>query len=550
MPVHGPADLILLGAIVYTADRQQPWAEAVAVKGGRIIYVGGQNGAAALVGPKTKVLDLPGKLILPGFRDAHLHPLTGSFSLLECRLAGPADKNAYLAQVAAYARANADQSFIRGGGWLPDAFPPAGPNRLDLDAVVCDRPVILKSMDGHSAWVNTRALAVSGIRKNIPDPPGGQIVRDLKTGEATGTLREWSAMELVEARLPKPTHRNLTTAGWAFMEMATRLGIVSVHEAMARKEELDAYLDLDRSHELILRVQASLLCEPKSGMEQIQTLQEMRRAYQGRLLSPRTVKLFLDGVVEGHTAWLLKPYEDRPEFHGELLWKPKEFNGMLAALDHAEFQIHVHAIGDGAVRMALDGFQSVLETGGRHDARHMIAHGDLIDARDLARFRELGVIVNLQPAWFYEERNFTRTTLPYLGAERAYGLYKIKSLLQEGAHVICSSDWPFSGELNTFNPLDAIQVGVTRAGIDADPGQAYMPEERVELATLIDCYTIHNARADFQADLTGSLTRGKSADLIVLDRNLFAIPATEISKARVLLTLFEGRSVFRDPSII
>jgi len=179
----------------------------------------------------------------------------------------------------------------------------------------------------------------------------------------------------------------------------------------------------------------------------------------------------------------------------------------------------------------------------------MIAHGDIIDIRDLSRFRKLGVIVNLQPAWFYEEKNFARTTLPYLGPERAYRLYKMKSLLKAGAHVVCSSDWPFSGELNTFNPLDAIQIGVTRAGIDADPEDAYIPEERVDLATMIDCHTIRSACAAFQADLTGSLTPGKSADLIVLDRNLFAMPATEISHARVLMTLFEGRQVFRDSSI-
>jgi hypothetical protein len=521
----------------------------VAVAGGRIVYAGDGKGAAGLIGRKTEVIELNGELILPGFRDAHLHPLTGSYNLLECRLTGPADQKAYLHQVAVYARANADQSFIRGGGWLPAAFPAEGPGRLDLDTVVSDRPAILKAIDGHSAWVNTRALETAGVTKNTPDPSGGHIVRDPGTREATGTLREWSAMDLVESRLPKPAHRDLAAAGWAFMEMAARFGLVSLHEAMARKEELDVYLELDRRHELIMRIQASLLCEPEGGMAQMTQLQEMRRSYQGRLLHPRAVKLFLDGVVEGHTARLLAPYADRTGFRGELLWPRDDFFRMIAALDRAGFQIQVHAIGDAAVRMTLDAYESALKAGGRADARHMIAHGDLIDPCDLPRFRELGVTVNLQPAWFYEEKNFANMTLSYLGPERACGLYKMKSLLQAGAHVVCSSDWPFSGELNTFNPLDAIQVGVTRAGLDADPGRAYMPEERVDLATLIDCHTIHSARADFQEDLTGSLTPGKSADLIVLDRNLFALDATEISRARVLLTLFEGRAVFRAPSI-
>jgi hypothetical protein len=519
------------------------------VAAGRIVYVGDSKSAASLTGKNTEVLDLNGRFIMPGFRDAHIHPLTGSFGLLECRLTGPADRNAYLDQIAAYARANTDQSFIRGGGWLPGAFPPAGPNRTDLDTVVPDRPVILKAIDGHSAWVNTRALETAGITKHTPDPPGGRIVREPATHEPAGTLREWSAMEIVESRLPKPTHRDLIAAGWAFMEMAARFGLVSIHEAMARREELDVYLEFDRNRELTLRVQASLLCEPGGGMGHIAQLQGIRRSCRGRLLQARTVKLFLDGVVEGHTARLLTSYTDRPGFRGDLLWPQDDFIRTIAALDHAGFQIHVHAIGDGAVRMALDAYENVLEAGGRRDARHMIAHGDLIDAGDLPRFRELGVTVNLQPAWFYKEKNFARTALSYLGPERAYGLYKMKSLLQAGAHVVCSSDWPFSGELNTFNPLDAIQVGVTRAGLDADPEQPYMPEERVDLATLIDGHTIRSAYADFAEEITGSLTPGKSADLIVLDRNLFTIPATEISRARVLLTLFEGRPVFRDPSV-
>jgi hypothetical protein len=549
MTIQTPADFVLRDALVYTADRRQPWAEAVAVTDGRISYVGDNKGAAARIGPKSEVLELKGRLILPGFRDGHIHPLTGSFSLLECRLTGPADKNAYLAQIAAYARANSDQSFIRGGGWLPAAFPPSGPSRLDLDAVVSDRPVIIKAIDGHSAWVNTRALETAGVTKDTPDPPGGHIVRDSKTRAATGTLREWSAMDLVESRLSKPSHRDLAAAGWAFMEMATRFGVVSIHEAMAREEELDVYLAFDRSHELILRVQASLLCEPERGLEQIEQLQEMRRSCRSRLVHPSAVKIFLDGVLEGHTARLLAPYADRPGCHGDVLWSRDDFFRMIAALDFAGFQAHVHAIGDAAVRMTLDAYESVLQAGGRRDARHMIAHADLIDAADLPRFRELAVIANLQPAWFYEEKNFACTALAYLGPERAYGLYKMKSLLQSGAQVVYGSDWPFSGELNTFNPLEAIQVGVTRVGLDMNPEHAYMPEERVDLATLIDCLTINSARADFSEDLTGSLTPGKSADLIVLDRNLFSIPAMEISRARVLLTLFEGRPVFRDPSL-
>jgi predicted amidohydrolase YtcJ len=549
MTFRKSAEMVFRDAAIYTADPGRPWAEALAVGDGRIIRVGDNGSVKGLIGPDTEVFELPRKMILPGFRDTHVHPLTGSFNLLECRLVGPADRSAYLNQISDYARANEGQPFIRGGGWMPDAFPPGGPNWADLDAVVADRPVILKALDGHSAWVNSRALEMAGIIKETPDPSGGFIVRDPTTGEATGTLREWSAMDLVESKLPKPAGRDLTTAGWAFLEMAARRGIVSIHEAMAREEELTAYLDLDRSGELTLRVQAAMLCEPPGGMSAIAGLRQMQQTFRSRLLEPRAVKIFLDGVVEGHTARLLQPYADRPGFRGELLWEREDFNGTVHALDRAGFQIHLHAIGDGAIRMALDALEEGRRKGGRRNARHMIAHCDLVAPPDIPRFGNLDVTAVLQPAWFYEERNFSQTTLPYLGPERAYGLYRMRGMLTAGARIACGSDWPFSGELNTFNPLDAIQVGVTRAGLDADPERPYMAEERVGLSAMIDCFTIHGARADFQEGLTGSLTPGKSADLAVLDRNLFTIPPSEISRARVLMTLFEGRPVFRDPAL-
>jgi len=539
------ADMVFLNTAVYTADPGQPWAAALAVAEGRIVCVGNTSNAREWIGPRTEVFEPPG-MVLPGFRDTHIHPLTGSFNLLECRLTGPADREAYLQQIRTYARANEDQAFIRGGGWMPDAFPPSGPDRADLDAVVSDRPVLLKAMDGHSAWVNSRALREAGIGRETPDPPGGLIVRDPLTGEATGTLREWSAMDLVESRLPKPTGRELVTAGWAFLEMASRLGIVSVHEAMAKREELAAYQELEQNGELTLRVQAAMLCESPGGPDRIAELLEMREAYGGALLRPRTAKIFLDGVVESHTARLIESYTDRPGFHGDFLWEQDALARTVAALDGAGLQVHFHAIGDAAVRQALDTLEGTLKPKGRCDARHLIAHCDLVDPADIPRFWKLGVTAVLQPAWFYEERNFPGTTLCFLGKKRAYGLYRMKSLLAAGTRVACGSDWPFSGELNTFNPLEAIQVGVTRAGLDADPEHPYMPEEEVDLAALIDGFTIHGAWADGQEAWTGSLAPGKSADLAVLDRNLFAIPPSEISRSRVLMTLLEGRPVFRD----
>jgi predicted amidohydrolase YtcJ len=377
------ADRVFRDAPVYTADRRKPWAEAVAVRAGKIVYVGDGPGLRPFIGPDTETVSLPCGLILPAFRDSHIHPLTGSLAFLECRLAGPANREAYLSQIARYARSNEDQPFLRGGGWLPDAFPDRGPNRWDLDAVVSDRPALLKSMDGHSAWVNTAALALAGIERNTPDPPGGLIERDPVTGEATGTLREWAAMELVENHLPEPTARDRITAGWAFLEQAGRLGIVSVHEAMAKEEELQTYQTLDREGDLTLRVQAALLCEPGKRPGADRGTAGSQAHLQGGRLAPRAAKLFVDGVVEGHTAWLLAPYEDRPGFYGERLWEPGDLNRTAAALDRAGFQLHFHAVGDGAVRNALDAVAYTAALNGPRDRRPMIAHGDLISSEDL-----------------------------------------------------------------------------------------------------------------------------------------------------------------------
>jgi predicted amidohydrolase YtcJ len=549
MMVRKPARIVFRNTTVYTADRQRPWATALAVDDGRIAWVGDDAQADGWIGAKTELLALPGLLVLPGFRDSHIHPLTGSFNLLECRLTGPADARAYLGQIRTYLAANAGQPFLRGGGWLPDAFGPEGPDRRALDEAVPDRPAILKALDGHSAWVNGRALELAGIGRDTPDPAGGTIVRDRATGEATGTLREWSAMELVEAKLPAPTRRDLVTAGWAFMERASPLGIVSLHEAMAGAAELEAYRTLEQSGDLPLRVSAALLCEPPGGEATVEALCALQRKYEAPLVRPRAAKLFLDGVLEAHTARLLSPYEDRPGFCGESLWEPGDLDRTVQALDRAGFQLHLHATGDAAVRLALDAWERNLKSGGRRDGRPLIAHCDLMDATDIPRFGPLGAAALLQPAWFYAETNFSRTVLPFLGPQRAHSLYRMRSLLEAGAAVACGSDWPFSGELNTFNPLEAIQVGMTRAGLASDPEKSYLPEERVDLASLIDGFTIAGARADFQEGITGSLTVGKSADLVVLDRNLFTMPAQEISRAKVLLTLFEGRAVFRDPAL-
>ncbi len=530
-------------------DAPESVANAVAVRQGRIAAIGTAREIRGWIGPGTEVVDIEDGLILPGFRDAHIHPILGGMNLVECNLTGLVDLEACLAQIVGYARANQDQNFIRGGGWLPDL----APRREHLDAMVQDRPALLKSIDGHNAWVNTRALELAGITRDTPNPPGGIIERDGHSGEATGILREWTAMELVESRLPAPTLRDRVMAGWAFLQRAAGMGIVSVHEAMAHEEELLAYQALERDGDLHMRVQAALLCEPDKGLARIDHLLHLRESFQSPLITPRTAKIFVDGVIEGRTALLLEPYADMPGYRGECLWPVDELQRIVTALDAHGFQIHFHAVGDQGVRLALDAVEQALRdnphAGGRpnarRDARHMIAHADLIHPRDIPRFQGLGVIANLQPIWFCEEKHFAQTTLVSLGEQRAWSLYPVRDLLDSGAALTCGTDWPFSGELNTFNPLESIQIGVTRSSLDPQEAQAYNPAQCASLPAMLHAHTLGGAYADFQEGITGSLSVGKSADLVVLDRDILKIPPDEISQANVSLTMFQGGIIHR-----
>lgn len=545
MDSETPSLILLNGRVFTAAPGDDGRATAVAVSGDRIAAVGDDRAVSALAGPGAEVIDLAGKSVLPGFHDGHLHPLWGAVDLIECRLAESVSAADCLARVRAYAERHPDRRFLRGGGWRNDFFPPHGPHRRDLDAIAPDRPVFLKSVDGHSAWVNTRALDLAGISNATPDPPGGHIERD-ERGEATGTLREWTAMEPVSRRLPPPTRAERQEGLLLFMDLAAAAGITSLHEAMAEPGFLDIYASAAEQGQLLQRVSASLSATPATTAADRAAFAAERARHVGDLVQARSVKLFIDGVIEAHTAALLEPYNDRPESRGEPLWAPAQLNEMITALDREGWQVHMHAVGDAAVRLALDGVAAARAANGPRDARHVIAHNDLVDDADLARFASLGVTANFEPAWFFRDQLFDSITLPFLGADRAGRLYRIRSLLASGAVVTVGSDWPVGGELVTFKPLESLQVGGTRSGL-AGREPVDSPGERVDLATLVGCATRRAAWSDFREQATGTLAPGKYADLVVLDRDLFSAPPGEIHQARVLLTLMAGRATFRSP---
>jgi hypothetical protein len=538
-----PADLVLRNGAVYTIATARTWAEAVAVTKGRIVYVGPESGIQSWIGAQTKVIDLQGKIVLPGFHDSHVHPVSGGIELGECNLNGLSTREQILETIRRYAEQNPDKPWIRGGGWDLPIFPNANPHKSLLDEIISDRPIYLSAADGHSAWVNSRALQKAGITKETPDPPSGRIERDPKTGEPTGTLRE-DAMEMVAKHLPEYPVEEYLQGLRRGLEMANRFGIISLQEASASEKMLKAYAELDRRGELTARVVTAMYVDPAQGVEQIPRLVEMRKKYQGKRLRANAVKIFADGVIEARTAAVLEPYLDKPGDLGKANLEPQAFNELVTALDREGFQIHIHAIGDRAIRMALDAFEAARATNGSRDSRHHIAHIQLFNPQDIPRFRRLGVVANFQPLWAYADAYITDLTIPALGPERSRWLYPIASMVKSGAVVACGSDWSVS----SMNPLDAMQIAVTRRGLEDSTGASWIPQEVVDLPAIIAGYTINGAYVNFEENETGSIEAGKAADIIILDRNLFEVPLHEIHRTKVLLTLLEGKEVFRDPS--
>jgi len=537
------ADLVLRNGAIYTMDASRSWASAIAVRGAEIIYVGVDAGAEKFIGPQTRVIDLQGKMALPGFHDSHVHPVSGGIELGQCNLNGSHSAAEVFQKIRDYAAANPDKQWIVGGGWDLPIFPNANPHKKQLDELVPDRPAFFSAADGHSAWVNSRALEVAGITSDMPDPTGGRIERDPKTGEPSGTLREM-ATDLVSKHLPELTSEDYLQGARRGLEMANRFGITSLMEASATGKILEAYAELDRRGELKARVLASIYVDPAKGGAQVDTLIAKRRHYQSKNLRANAVKIFADGVIEAQTAALLEPYLDKPGDRGVANLEPELFNPLVARLDREGFQVHIHAIGDRGIRYALDAFEHTQKANGKRDSRHLIAHLELIDPQDIPRFQRLGVIADFQPLWAYADEYITKLTEPKLGLQRSRWLYPIASVAKTGAMIVGGSDWSVS----SMNPLDAIQVAITRRGLDDGNGKAWIPEEIVDLQTMLAAYTITGAYANFQEQETGSLEIGKAADLIVLDHNLFECAPQDRHRATVLLTLLEGKEVFRHES--
>lgn len=525
---------------MYTVDGARSWAQAVAVAGGRIVFVGPDSAAGAWIGPRTTRVDLAGKMLLPAFHDSHVHPVSSGVDALDCDLRGLGTVDEVLAAVARFAAAHPDAAWVRGGGWELPLFPDGNPSKALLDRIVPDRPVLLEASDGHSAWANSKALRISGVDAATPDPPHGRIERDPASGQPSGTLRE-SAVRLVARHLPARTPREREEGLRVALRIANGFGLTSLEEASASEEGLAAYAAADAAGSLTARVRASIHLDPDRGTAEVERAKALRAKYRGRRLRSEAVKIFADGVIETRTAAVLEPYIGFGDDRGKTNLTPDAFRALATALDREGFQIHVHAIGDRAVRDTLDALEAARASNGARDSRHHIAHLELIDPADIPRFRRLGVVANFQPFWANGDQYLTQMTEPELGPARSRWLYPIASVAAAGGVTAFGSDW----NVSSMNPLDGIEVAVTHREPEKGPGPAWLPEERISLPEAIAGYTIRGAYLDFTEKETGSIEVGKAADLVVLDRNLFEIPPSRIHEAKVLWTLLEGKEVYR-----
>ncbi|MGI8615985.1 MAG: amidohydrolase [Actinomycetota bacterium] len=545
------ADLAFVNGAVYIVDAARTREQAVAVKDGRIVAVGSDDDIREHVGPKTAVFDLAERMLLPGFQDAHVHPVSGGVDRLQCDLHDLHSREDYQLRVKTYAEEHPDREWILGGGWSMDVFPGGTPTKDLLDAIVPDRSAYLPNRDGHTVWVNSRALELAGITATTPDPADGRIERDA-AGEPSGSLHEGAA-DLVGRLAPQPTPDEVYEGLLEGQRYLHSLGITAWQDAIVSTaywmDNYSAYLRAAGNGDLTARVVGALWWDRERGGDQIDELRELRERGQAGRFAASTVKIMQDGVCETFTAAVLEPYfdaEGRPtDKRGISFVEPEALKGYVTALDRDGFQVHFHALAERAVREALDAIEAALKANGPTDHRHHLAHIQVVHPDDVPRFPKLGVVANAQPLWAAHEGQMDDLTIPFLGEPRWRWQYPFGSLVRAGAILAMGSDWSVS----TPDPLEEIHVAVNRKTPPAylygnDNDEVFLPEERLDLATSIAAFTMGSAYVNHLDRVTGSIEVGKDADLTVVNRDLFAHPVDEIANSQVDATFVQGTPVY------
>ncbi len=542
------ADVILIHARIYTLNAHQPWVEALAIRDGKILAVGTDDEISHYRGTSTKAIDAKGRLVLPGFTDCHVHFMDGSFSLEQVNVETAKNIDQVQQQIKAYAKAHPNDAWVLGRGWSYPIFPPAGmPDKKQLDVVVPDRPAYIEGYDAHTWWANTKALEAAHITKDTTDPPGGTIVRDPATGEPTGAIKEDAADAMVRRAIPVPSREQKLQALRAGLRHANELGITRVHVMggvnVGAGDVTDAELldELRRNNELTVRFYLGYRFDPPEvTAHQLDEIEQARQRYHDDWIAAGGVKFFLDGVIETHTAAMLEPYSNAPSLSGGLLWDPDKYKAFVAELDRRGIQIFTHAIGDRAIRLALDAYGAAAPKNGTKDARHRVEHIEDPSAADIPRFGQLGVIASMQPLHAYPDDDTLKSWLPAVGPERAMRAWPWRSIQAAGGVLAFGSDWP----VVTLSPWPGLQNAVTRQTTDGEPQGGWIPSERISLADAIKGYTLNAAFAGHREKTEGSLEPGKLADLIIVSQNVFEIDPHRLVHTKVALTMVGGRVVY------
>jgi predicted amidohydrolase YtcJ len=531
------ADLVLYGS-VWTGDPKSPRAEAVAVLADRILAVGTVRDVKGLIGKTTRVADVKDGLILPGFIDSHTHFLNGGFSLRSVPLRDAASREEFVARVAAKARELGKGAWVLNGEWDHQRFdPPVLPTKEWIDAATPDNPVFVNRLDGHMVLANSLALRLAGIDRTTPTPPGGEIVRDPATGEPTGILKD-TAADLVYRVVPEPSFAEKIQAAELALRHAAERGVTSVQE-MADAASLEVYQELDRQGKMTARLAVYI---PVTEVGTVSRLR-LRSPFGGAFVRLAGLKGFVDGSLGSSTAFFFEPYADDPTTNGLLhgqMFPEGVMAERIAAADKAGLQVAVHAIGDRANALLLDIYEAVARENGSRDRRFRIEHAQHLRPEDVARFGRLGVIASVQPYHAVDDGQWAEAKI---GPRRARTTYAFRSLLDGGAVLACGSDWTVA----PLDPLQGISAAATRATLDGRRPDGWVPEQRISVEEAVRGYTSAGAFAEFAESEKGTLEKGKLADIVVLDKDIFALPAARIPEAKVKLTVVGGRVVYERP---
>ncbi|WP_197500654.1 amidohydrolase [Mycobacterium sp. 852002-51961_SCH5331710] len=544
---NATADVVFRNGPIYTVAGPQPWAQAVAVRGNTIAHVGDEAGAMALVGPDTRVIDLQGRLLMPGFVEGHIHPFLGAFLTSGVDLQLPTGADA-LAAIERYAKEHPTGP-VRGFGWRVDMFGPDGPDRADLDRVLPDRPGFFFAIDGHSLWANSKALEIAGVHRDTPDPiPGFSYYMRDHNGDPTGYVLEVNAVlglvDAIEPISPETMGRLLET----WLPKASAAGITSVFDAGVppigedQGALIGLYTDIEKRGALPFRVVASYSVRSAPVDDAVQKLTDIRDRFATDLVRADVVKIVGDGTQGGYTAWLLEPYADKPESSGGSPFTEQQWHELIGRVDAAGFDVHVHACGERTARVALDAIERAVAANPPRDRRHAVAHLVYVEDPDSRRFGELGVVAQFSANWMSADPDTMQNMAARYGSPRKDMMYRPQDVLKSGGRISLGTDWPAAGYFSTYKPLDSIQIGVTRALIGEPDAPVLAPaDQRLTVAEAVHANTLGAAYQLRMDDKVGSLEVGKLADLVVLSENIFDVDPHDIHRADVTLTMMNGQ---------